>query len=820
MKALINKYKNNTGHPHGVFLDSQSGVHTMPVLKTCRTSVLLAGIVVLFSIQSAPAEPASSDIPAYKNAALSIDARVDDLLSRMTLNEKVAQMRYIWLDKVRMFDRSGHFVPGKAKSVIPYGIGQITRPSDKTGIAGAGAASTRGPKNTVELVNAIQRYAVNKTRLGIPVTFNEEGLHGFAANKATSFPQAIALASSWSPALIEQVFSIAARELRANGVQQVLAPVVDVARDPRWGRIEETFGEDPYLVSEMGVAAVRGFQGDSLPLKKDKVFATLKHMTGHGQPESGTNTAPAVIGDRVLHEVFLPPFEAAVRRTSIMNVMPSYNEIDGIPSHVNSYLLTELLRNQWGFKGIVVSDYYAVMDLIGRHRLAGTPASAALQALYAGVDTEISDPNAYSQLVYLVKKGILDEALIDRSVRRVLRAKFLAGLFEQPYADAEEAESITNNAEAREVALEAARKSAVLLKNDNELLPLDISKLKKIAVIGPNAADIYLGGYSTMPPDHSVSVLQGIRNKVGNRIEVAYAEGVRITEEHNWWADKVVLTPTEENTPRIAEAVATAKNKDAVILVIGGNEQTSREAWSETHMGDRAGLDLLGDQNKLVKAILETGVPTVVVLINGRPLSARYVAENVPAILEAWYLGQATGTAVADILFGDVNPGGKLPVSIARSAGHLPVFYNYKPSARRGYLADETAPLYPFGHGLSYTNFKISKPRLTKKQIKIGETTEVSVQVKNSGRRTGDEVVQLYIRDVLASVTRPVMELKGFKRITLKPGESENVTLQIKPEHLQFYNRQMQRVIEPGEFEIMVGSSSADTQSTVLQVSQ
>jgi beta-glucosidase len=781
-------------------------------IYAATAAVLTSGMIV-----STMAAASSEDVPVYKDASKTVEQRVEDLLARMTLEEKVAQLGGLWEDKNEFLDEDGRFIEALAGEVMPHGIGQISRPSDNIGRGVGGVDPNRTARNTVELVNAIQRYLVKETRLGIPAIMHEEGLHGFAARGATHFPQAIALAATWDPALVEQVYSVVAREMRVRGATQALTPVVDVARDPRWGRIEETYGEDPFLVAEMGVASVRGFQGSELPLAKGKVFATLKHMTGHGEPESGTNIGPANISERILREAFFPPFERAINEAGAMNVMASYNEIDGLPSHINTWLITDVLRGEWGFDGVVVADYYAVTQLQTLHGVADSPESAAVQALAAGVDIELPNPSTYPSLVALVQSGQVAEDLIDRSVRRNLRAKFLAGLFEDPYADAEEAEALTGNEEARALAERTAEKAIILLQNKDNLLPLDVDALERIAVIGPNANETILGGYSDVPA-RTVSLLDGIRARVGDSAEVAFAQGVVITESRNWNADEVTLANPQENRRRIVEAVEVAKAADIAIVAVGDNEQTSREAWADAHLGDRSSLQLVGEQDELVRAVVETGTPTVVVLIHGRPLAVTEIAENVPAILDAWYLGQETGTALARILFGDVNPGGKLPVTIPRSVGQLPIFYNHKPTARRGYLFGSTEPLWPFGYGLSYTTFAHENLEVDRAEIAPSGTATVSVDVVNTGDRTGDEVVQLYIRDLVSSVTRPVKELKGFERVTLEPGERKTVTFMVGPEQLRFYNRSMERVVEPGEFELMVGSSSVDLESISLTV--
>ncbi|MGB6306311.1 MAG: glycoside hydrolase family 3 N-terminal domain-containing protein, partial [Steroidobacteraceae bacterium] len=715
--------------------------------------------------------------PVYKDPAAPVAARVDDLLSRMTLDEKVAQMCAIWQDKVEVFDKDFQFDAAKAAAKYPNGFGGFSRPSDLRGAVSPRLAPGRDTRATIALVNAVQHFALEKTRLGIPVWFHEEGLHGYAAVDATNFPQAIALASSWDPELIRRVNSIVAREIRARGVSEALSPVVDVARDPRWGRIEETFGEDPYLVSQLGVAAVRGLQGDTLPLAEGKVFATLKHLTGHGQPESGTNAGPASISERTLRENFFPPFEEAIRRTNIRAVMPSYNEIDGVPSHANRWLLHDVLRGEWGFKGAVVSDYDGIEQLVSLHHVAADLPAAAIRALDAGVDVDLPDGHAYRTLAGSVRQGRVPEAQIDAAVRRILELKFLAGLFEHPFADAASADALTGNAEARAVALDAAHRAAVLLKNDG-VLPLSISPHKTLAVIGPNAAVARLGGYSGTPRQ-AISPLDGIRAKLGTRERVVYAEGVKITQDDDWWADAVKLADPVKNAQLIAAAVKTAAAADEIILVLGDTEQTSREAWADTHLGDRDSLELVGQQSDLAAAIFGLHKPTVVVLLNGRPPAVVSIAAHADALIEGWYLGQEGGTALADILFGDFNPGGKLPVTFARSVGQLPMFYNRKPSARRGYLFDTTEPLFPFGFGLSYTTFEIGAPRLSTPDIKTDGSVTVTAQVSNTGRRAGDEVVQLYIRDEVSSVTRPVEELKGFRRLSLAPGETQTVSFEL-----------------------------------------
>ena len=765
--------------------------------------------IVMTALLSAAVSAA--DRPLYQDPQAPVEQRVEDLLGRMTLEEKIVQLTTVWTRKQEIFTPSNDFDAGKAHKVFPFGIGHMARPSDLRGGGDPLEQRYRDAKQTVALVNSIQHYAMKETRLGIPVLFHEEGLHGYAARDATSFPQAIALASSWDPDLLSRVFTVAGREIRARGVQMVLAPVVDVARDPRWGRIEETYGEDPYLVSQLGVAAVRGFQGDVLPLAPGKVFATLKHMTGHGQPEGGTNVGPASISERVLREVFFPPFAAAIRSARALNVMPSYNEIDGIPSHGNYWLLHDILRGEMGFTGAVVSDYEGIEQLVTLHHVEPDFVRAAARALHAGVDSDLPDGAAYAKLPDALAHGLVTQEQIDIAVRRMLRMKFLAGLFENPYADAQAAQTITNNAQARALALEAARKTTILLKNDGTL---PLHNVKTLAVIGPNAAKVDLGGYSNVPA-HTVSILQALQA----RAKVVTAEGVRITDKGDWYSDDVKLADRDANLARIQEAVEVAKGADEIVLVIGSNSTVSREGWDKaTHLGDRADIGLIAQQNELAQALFALGKPVVVVLINGAPLSIPEIADKANALLEAWYPGQEGGTALAEILFGDVNPGGKLPLTIARSLGQLLMYYNQKPTAHRGYLFDTTQPLFPFGFGLSYTTFEIGAPQLSAAQIAAGDSVNVTVSVKNTGKVAGDEVVQLYLHDVVSSVTRPIKELKGFRRVTLAPGESKSIQFTLDREAFALWNQDMKRVVEPGAFEVMVGPNSVDLKTTQLDV--
>ncbi len=792
----------------------KAGPIRLRLLKSIRViSVACAAIsltLVIFPKTNVRSQRTEAD---YRNSRLPVEQRVADLLARMTLEEKVAQLTCLWQTRPQAkpqtdfsIDR-GDFSPDKASQVMKYGIGQIARQRER-----------KGPREGAVFANAVQKWLIEHTRLGIPAILHDEILHGHMAQGSTSFPQPIALSTTWDPEFVSKVFTVAALETRVRGSHQVLGPNLDVAREPRWGRTEETYGEDPYLVSRMAVAVIKALQGPGPGIDGDHIIATAKHYAAHGQPEGGTNIAPANYSERVLREVFLPSFKAAVTEAGIMSVMPSYNEIDGVPSHVNKWLLERVLRKEWGFKGYVVSDYYAIPQLMDLHHVAGDKAEAARLALEAGIDIELPDPDCFRMLVQLVKEGRVSEAAVDKAVMRNLRAKFLLGLFENPYVDPDRAVEVTNSIEHRGLAAEAARRAITLLKNDNNLLPLDRGRLKSLAVIGPNADRVHLGGYSDNP-GRGVSVLQGITEKVGNKIRVTFAEGCKITKEGgDWWADTSHLSDESADARLIAQAVDVAKAADVAVLVLGGNEDTNKEGWAENHLGDRDSLDLIGHQNDLVKAVLETGKPTIVVLINSGPLSINYIAEKVPAVLEGFYLGQETGIGIADVLFGDYNPSGKLTVSFPRSVGQLPIYYNRKPTARRGYLYTSKQPLFPFGYGLSYTSFEYSNLRVSPAQIGSAGQTKVNVTVTNSGQRAGDEIVQLYIRDLVSSVTRPVMELKDFRRVSLAPGESKTVEFVITPDKLSFLNLNMESVVEPGWFDIMVGTSSVKYLTAKLEV--
>jgi beta-glucosidase len=785
-------------------------------MKILKLSLAFLGFILIVyacgtaqKTPSAPEMPINSDLSKapYKNADLPVETRVKDLLSRMTLDEKVMQVQSKWFDARKMMDKNGSFIPDSAAKYMPHGVGQITRPKEPLG--GVGTFPSRTTENTVEYCNAVQKFLKERTRLGIPAVMHEEALHGYVGKDATAFPQAIGMASTWNPELIEKAFDIAAREARACGNHLVLAPVVDVSRDPRWGRTEETYGEDPYLAGEIGLAAVRGFQGRSGVIDNEHVMSTLKHMTGHGQPEGGNNISPAPTPKRVVIEQFLPPFKKCIQEGHAWNVMPSYNEIDGVPSHNSTWLLQDILRKEWGFKGAIVSDYNAVVELFGRHKVAIDKKDAAKKALLTGVTTETPDPDCYPLLKEVFTNNELPISVLDSAVALVLRQKFALGLFENPYNDVAKAVRTVGAPSSIPVALQAAEEAIVLLKNDNNLAPINIEKYKTIAVIGPNANKTLLGGYSD-EPRYFVNVVEGIKNKVGNRAQVLYAEGCGLTNPCSWYKDPVSLTDRNDDRRKVKEAVEIAKKADIIILALGGNECETREAWAESHLGDHGSLDLQGLQDSLVDALHLLGKPTICLLLNGRPYTINNVIKKIPTIFECWYLGQESGNAIANTLFGDNNPNGRLPITFPRAVGHLPVFYSHKPSARRGYLFEDSSPLFVFGEGMSYTTFDYGTPVLSSNNIAPNGTTNVSVTVKNTGNRAGKTVVQCYINDMFASVTRPVKELKDFTKVDLKPGESKVVSFKITPDKLMMLDYNMNWVVEPGDFQIMTGSSSKD----------
>jgi beta-glucosidase len=737
--------------------------------------------------------------PAYRNAQLPVEKRVEDLIARMSWEEKLTQTYCIHLYK-DMIDENGHLlIEDEIKEVLPLGVGQLGKPN---------WSFDKESRESAVLTNQIQKKVIESNRFGIPAIFHEECLHGLWARGSTVFPQAVGMSCTWDPQLIEQVFTVIAKEVRSRGSHQANTPMLDVCRDPRWGRIEESYGEDPYLISRFAAAIVRGLQGTEETINKDHIVATVKHFAGYGLTEGGLNLTPNYLGERTLREVVLPPFKAAIIEAGALSVMPAYNEIDGIPCHANKWLLTDLLRDEWNFKGYVVSDYGGVVQLSGFHHLASNEADAGKIALLSGVDLEMDNPYCFSELLESVKDSEEIQAALNRAVRNILTVKFKLGLFDDPYIDPEKAEKVNRKEENIKLSLKVAEESIVLLKNKDDILPLDRSKYKKVAVIGPNANHMHYGGYSHKDAGNGITFYEGIKNYLEGEAEVLYAEGCRIHEGSGHWLDGVddfELSDPAENKKKIKAAVEIAKQSDIIILAVGGTAVTCGE-----FIGHRHSLDLFGQQNDLVKAIIETGVPVITCLVNGRPLTINYIDEHAEAILETWYLGEQAGVALAKTIFGEVNPGGKLTLSFPRSVGHLPVYYSKKPSGIHEYLADETSPLYPFGYGLSYTRFKYTGISINKTEVKEGENISISFDLKNTGNYEGKEIVQLYIRDLVSSATRPIKELKGFKKVNLQPGESKTVEFSLFTEDLKFYNQDMEYIFEPGDFNIMIGSSSED----------
>lgn len=770
--------------------------------------------IVLFIVAANFLLAAFCQQPAYKNKNLSPEQRAKDLLRRMTLDEKAMQTQCLWIQKSTILNSSGDFDSAKAKNVLKNGLGQLARLNENAGPNSYGYH----PKQAAELYNKIQHYFIEHTRLGIPVLVHEESLHGQQTQDATVYPIPIGLASTWNENLMTEIYTSVAQEVRARGGQQVLAPVVDVVRDPRWGRTEETLGEDPYLTSRLAVAEVKAYQGNSVYLDKNHVAATLKHFGIHGQSEGGNNVAPSNIDERTAREIFFKPFKACIQEAGAMNVMATYNELWGLPAHINKYLLTDILKKEWGFKGVVVSDYFAIRDVSTLHKVTPSYDTAGMLAFKAGIDIETPDPDGFKNMNKLVAAGKISMKELDQAVLKILIEKFRLGLFDDPYVDPGKAEQIVGSAEKRKIAYDAATEAMVLLKNDHHFLPLDKNKIKTIAFIGPNADKCLLGGYSSIPRI-CTSPLQALKEKYGNSMKILYAEGVKITDKNNWFADTIRLADANENKRRITEAVEVAKQADVVVLFVGGNESTNREGWGPEHLGDLPTLELLNGQNDLINQIVALGKPVCAFVNSGPPLSVGNLVNSVAAVMQCWYLGQEGGYAMVDALFGDVNPNGKLPISFPRTAGNIPVYYNYKPSARRGYnLGFNVSPLFAFGHGLSYTTFAYTNLKISSATMKKNGTVTVSVDVKNTGGRRGGEVVQMYIRDEYSSVPRPVKELKGFTKIWLDPGQIQTVSFTITPELLSFYDKDMKWTLEPGDFTIMIGTASDETQNIELTV--
>jgi beta-glucosidase len=735
----------------------------------------------------------------YKDPKAPVQKRVQDLLKRMTLEEKVGQMSMSSLS-----ESVGN----------PVGFGVLESPFVSA-------------REVAEKSIIAKKYAREKTRLGIPPIQIGECLHGQLAAGATVFPQSIGQGSTWNPMLIEKMGAVIAYEASTSGVDQALSPLFDLIRDPRYGRVEECFAEDPYLVGQLGSAFVRGMQGDPLQTRNgiafDKVMCTAKHFAAYSKPIAGINLAPSELGERELRSMFLAPFKDAVQDANIYALMPSYNEIDGIPAHSSEFLLKQVLREEWGFKGYIFSDYGGLGMLYNFHNVAKTAADAAVMGITAGVDLEAARPDVYAHLVELVKNGRVKESQIDTAVARILTAKFKAGLFEKPLPDTARLKQRLHTPEHVNLSQQIAEESVIMLKNDKSLLPLNINNLKSLAVIGPNANQVQYGDYSFTRDNLSgVTVLDGIKQFAGDKVKVNYAKGCELSGLDKSGFD---------------EAVKTAQNSDAVVVVLGttsvvfsgigwsghapGNEPKDPFTCGEGY--DVTDINPQGVQRELLQAIYKTGKPVILVLVQGRPWSISWEKENIPAILEAWYPGEKGGTAVANILFGKVNPSGRLNMSVPQSTGHIPVFYNYVNSAKginrhpgtiekpgQDYVYSNTDPLFSFGYGLSYTTFQYSDLKVSKTTFGKNEEVKVSVEVRNTGTVAGKEVVQLYVGNKVNTVSTPVKELRRFSKIDLKPGEVKTVNFSINAEDIAIWNRKMKHVTEPGTFDLMIAKSADD----------
>lgn len=757
-------------------------------------------------------QPAPPIAAPWMDASLPVERRVRLLMDRMTLVEKVAQLGSVWSFEVADGER---VAPELAAEHLAEGIGGVTRP---------GGATNLEPPGVARLANALQRYLVHETRLGIPAILHEECLHGLMIRGATCFPQAIGQAATWDPPLVERMARAIATGIRAVGSSQALSPIFDVARDPRWGRIEETFGEDPYLIAEIGTAYVRGLQ--ETREGERPVIANLKHLVGHGLPEGGLNQAPSHIGTRELMDDYLFPFEVAVRVAGAGSVMHAYDDVDGVPCVASRELLTTILRERWGFDGIVVSDYAGVDQLVHRHALAADLGEAGRLALEAGLDMELPRTAAFgAPLLAAIDDGSVPQVLVDLAVERVLAAKFRLGLFERPYVDERLAEAPDDD--DRALAAEIGRRSMVLLRNEGPVLPLR-PDVRRVAVIGPNAHDAraLMGDYAHVAHIETLLERDG-RNGVGADRSPLHLElmdelaGVPTVLDvlRQRLPDAEVRhargTDLQEGTDAgIAEAVAAARDADVAIVVLGERSGLTPECTCGESR-DRWDLRLLGRQSELLLAVAATGTPVVLVLLAGRPQAIEAEAEHCAAIIQAWLPGDLGGEAIVDVLLGVTSPGGKLPVTIPRHVGQVPLYHGHKPSGGRSawrdtYVDGSNQPLWPFGFGLSYSRFRIDDLAIDTPQIGTDGTAAVSVRVTNVGDVAADEVVQLYIRGIDASVTRPVRQLRGFQRVHLAPGGACRVTFLLHAELFAFAGLDRHVAVEPGRQRLLVGSSSAD----------
>ena len=799
--AFVSQYPENTGETH------MKSSHKCQFASPCRLrqgpfvhlSISKRTFILVWILCSAVFSHAQG--PIYLDSSKSIQQRIDDLLPRMTLEEKIGQMNMpcsylsaLGRSHEDKLDFAKRFTEGTLRNDLGPGGGFFTL---------ANHVLVEGTGQQADVFNTLQDIATRKTRLKIPLLQTEEGTHGLMCADATIFPEGLAIGSTWNLDVVEKMYEIAAREGRAVGIHQLFTLVIEPVRDPRLGRNQEAYSEDPYLTSCIAGTIVKAIQGDNLSAP-DKCVAGFCHYPGQSQPLSGLERGAMEISEWTLRRVFLPPWEAAIKEGGALGVMATYPAIDGIATHASSYILTDILRHEFGFEGLVLCEGGGLSTLV-YEGLAKNQKEAGILALAAGVDVGISYEDAYLKpLGQSVREGWISEDLVDRAVGRILRQKFRLGLFEKPFVDVKRAEGIVHQKEHQEIAYQAAREGIVLLKNENRLLPLS-KEIQSIAVIGPNAdhEKNLLGDYTSINVTQDiVTILEGIKSKVSRNATVRYVKGCDVIGD-------------ELN--EIKQASRAAGQSDVAIVVVGENEwRTPGKKGTVGEGYDAATLELTGMQQELVKAVYGTGTPTVVVLVNGRPLATRWIAEHIPAIVEAWCPGEKGGAAVADVLFGDYNPSGHLPITIPRHVGQLPVYYNYPPSKKywlenawgKPYVDMDPTPLYAFGHGLSYTTFKYGDLEITPGETGTGGKIHVYVTITNSGDRAGADVVQLYINDPISSVSTPVKELKGFRKVWLRPGESTKVQFELGPRHLSLINRHLKKVVEPGEFKVMIGHSS------------
>ncbi len=743
--------------------------------------LILSITLVIFNFFLISTSTFSQDDNLYKNEKATIEDRVANLLSQMTLEEKVSQMRMFHRNQgIEISEKGKMELSDNVKERLVNGIGGIKNPGDEY-----------SPEQSAELNNQLQKYIIEHSRLGIPAFFVTESYNGVDATGCTSFGRPISLSSSWNKALVKEVYDAIGREARLRGLHLTHSPVADIARDPRFGRMSEGFGEDTHLTTEMIVSAVSGMQGDFDGLRHTHIGAVTKHFAGYAQVAGGTNFASIEISPRTLIDEIFPPFKAAIQRAKSLGIMASHGDINGIASHANPWLLTEVLRNQWGFKGYTVSDANDIARLYSFMKVAETPEDAVMLGLTAGMDVDLYSDEAYALLPEMAKSNPEIEALVDRATRRVLRTKFILGLFDNPYQKPEEAKQNTRNEAAIELAHKADLESIILLKNDNKTLPLTKGTKQTIALVGPILDE---------------ETLAQFKNIAGDNYNFVVEKGFDLTDGNR---SVPQVTAIELMVDGIQKIVSKTQNADIIVVFLGGDKFTSKEAFFGSALGDRKSIDPVGLQDQLLLKLKQTGKPVVVVLKHRRTLSINAFAEHADAILDCWELSEFGDKAVAKMIFGQATPSGKLPVTVPRSIGQIPFHYSQKEiNYKKGYLFTENTPLYAFGYGLSYTSFEYSNLQLSDTLTAVDKSITASIQIENTGQTSGSEVVQLYIKDVVGSVVRPNMLLKGFEKVSLKPGETKTISLVITPQMLAFTGLDMKEVVETGAYVVMMGGSS------------